>query len=119
VAFHRGQTADLTIGTPRLFDAAAREPYPDVEIGDSPMEALRLPFRYGLTSWLECETPEEGCSTISSPGANGFTPWVDREHGYYAILGMELSDTEGAVVNFSVDLQQRLQPLIRRALSGD
>jgi D-alanyl-D-alanine-carboxypeptidase/D-alanyl-D-alanine-endopeptidase len=123
LAFHRGRTEKLSIVTPEqsieLFDEAAREPYPDVEIDYSPMTALRLPFRYGLTSWLECRTPEDGCSVVSSPGKYGFTPWIDRHNGYYAILGMELEGSDGDVVSFSVDLQQRLKPLIVRALSGD
>ncbi|ADO71673.1 hypothetical protein [Stigmatella aurantiaca] len=50
-----------------------------------------------------------GCSSISSPGAFGWTPWVDRDAGYYAILGMQLSsgDATGGVVAFSVDLEHR------------
>ena len=42
---------------------------------------------------LAISTPATGCSSISSPGAFGFTPWLDRITGYYAILGMEISTT--------------------------
>ncbi|WP_368670646.1 serine hydrolase domain-containing protein [Myxococcus sp. AM011] len=119
LAFHKGQTPTLTIGTPALFDAQAREPYPNVVIGNSPMAALGLPFHYGLTAWLECLTPATGCTRISSPGAFGFTPWLDRDSGYYAILGMELNTTagEGGIVDFSVTLERDLAPLIQNALS--
>ncbi|MFY2562651.1 serine hydrolase domain-containing protein [Corallococcus terminator] len=119
LAFHKGQTPTLTIGTPALFDAQAREPYPNVVIGNSPMAALGLPFHYGLTAWLECLTPALGCTRLSSPGAFGFTPWLDRDSGYYAILGMELNTTagEGGVASFSVTLERDLAPLIRDALS--
>ena len=49
------------------------------------------PFRYGLAVWLECATPTafaSGCNSQSSPGAFGFTPWFDRDAGYYAMIGM-------------------------------
>lgn len=116
VLFHRGRAGALEIGEPSWFDAMATEPYPAATIGSSPVAAVGLPFRYGLTSWLECATPATGCAVSSSPGAFGWTPWVDRARGYYAILGMELSQVEGGVVAFSVELQQALEPLIIDAL---
>jgi D-alanyl-D-alanine-carboxypeptidase/D-alanyl-D-alanine-endopeptidase len=116
VLFHRGDLASLDVATPALFDEAAREPYPTATIGSSPMASVGQPYRYGLACWLECATPGQGCATVSSPGAFGWTPWVDREHGYYAILGMELSGVEGGVVAFSVDLAQALKPDIEAAL---
>jgi hypothetical protein len=61
-----------------------------------------------------------GCPISSSPGAFGFTPWIDRETGYVAILGMEVgpdtTETPSEVVDFAVALEQTLQPLIRAAL---
>lgn len=120
LAFHRGQTKALTIGTPQLFDEQSREPFPDVTIVASPFRAVGFAYRYGLASWLECETPATGCTTLSSPGAFGFTPWYDREQGYVAILGMQLSMVEGGVgsgvVDFSVHLAQDAKPLIEAAL---
>jgi CubicO group peptidase (beta-lactamase class C family) len=114
LVFHRGVTPALTVGTTALFDAQAKEPFPDVVIGSSPVVDIGLPFRYGLTAWLMCDTPAAGCPSVSSPGAFGFTPWLDRAAGYYAILGMELPrDTADAgVVDFAVKLQQKLAPLI-------
>jgi CubicO group peptidase (beta-lactamase class C family) len=114
--FHEGVYGPLTIGTPALFDEQAREPFPDAAIGNSPLPA----FRYGFTSWLECNTPETGCQLLASPGAFGFTPWLDRAAGYYAILGMELSSTgsDEGVVAFAVTLQADLQPLIAAALAA-
>jgi len=111
LAFHEGSYRGLTIGTPALFEAQAREPFPDAVIGFTPA----ADFRYGLASWLICDTPAAGCAALASPGAFGFTPWYDREAGFYAILGMELSSntsTEG-VVQFAVKLMEELQPLIR------
>lgn len=118
VVFHRGTYQGQRLAAETLFDAQAREPYPDVLIGNSPMTALLLDFRYGLTAWLECDTPASGCAVISSPGAFGWTPWIDRAGGYYAVLGMEVGDATDGVVNFSVQLEQQLQPAIRRALGN-
>jgi CubicO group peptidase (beta-lactamase class C family) len=119
LVFHRGTGAGLTVGTPALFDAQTKEPYPDVTIGSSPVADIGLEARYGLTAWLMCGTPATGCAAISSPGAFGFTPWLDRAAGYYAILGMELPrDTaDSGVVDFAVKLQQKLAPLIAAALA--
>lgn len=111
--FHRGVTANLTVGTAALFAAQATEPYPDARIGGSPAEGHGLDWHYGLTAWLECTPPAVDCPVLSSAGAFGFTPWLDREHGYYAILGMQL-DTTGAdgIANFALELEQEIQPLI-------
>jgi CubicO group peptidase (beta-lactamase class C family) len=118
VVFHRGTASGQYFVSPALFDAQAREPYPDAVVGNSPMSALAYDFRYGLVAWLECATPATGCSSISSPGAFGWTPWVDREGGYYAIIGMEIADARDGVVNFSVRLAQDLKPAIRQALAA-
>ncbi|MCY1041551.1 serine hydrolase [Corallococcus sp. bb12-1] len=121
LVFHRGRYAGLEKGTLTLFTAQTREPYPSVTVGNSPMQDVGYPYRYGLTAWLECSpVPALGCPSISSPGAFGWTPWLDRDAGYYAILGMQLGagDATGGVVSFSVDLEQELQPLIRTALGN-
>lgn len=118
VVYHRG----LTVGGTRyasalLFEAQSREPY-NVVVGSSPMADVGLPYRYGLTAWLECSTPSTGCAAVSSPGAFGFTPWVDRDGGYYAILGMELEATQDERVGaFSMGLEQQLRPEIRAAVA--
>jgi CubicO group peptidase (beta-lactamase class C family) len=114
LAFHKGTLGTVTVGTPALFDLQAREPFPDVMIGYTPFAAAR----YGLGSWVMCEKPAAGCAVVTSPGAFGFTPWLDRDAGYYAILGMELADTGGGdrPAEFAVKLLQELQPPIRALL---
>jgi CubicO group peptidase (beta-lactamase class C family) len=99
-----------TLLAPRIFDTQTIEPYPNVVIGTSPAPSLR----YGLTAWLECSTPQTGCHQISSPGAFGFTPWIDRDAGYYAILGMQ--DMANFRTHFGGKLEQQLKPLIVQAL---
>jgi len=114
--FHKGVLGPVSVGTTALFDAQAIEPYPNVVIGNTPVGALGLPYRYGLSAWLECTTPATGCARISSPGAFGFTPWVDRANGYYAIVAMEEGGLTTGVVGFSVRLAVAVQPLIVDAL---
>ncbi len=112
LAYHKGSYGGLTVGTPVLFDDQAKEPYPDVLVGFTPAAQ----FRYGLASWLLCDTPATGCAALASPGAFGFTPWYDRDTGYYAILGMELArdGADDQVAPFAIDLMQSLAPLIRQ-----
>jgi CubicO group peptidase (beta-lactamase class C family) len=116
LVFNRGSWQGQVLAPASLFDEQAREPYPGVAIGNSPFTAIGYGFRYGLTAWLECATPATGCGSISSPGAFGWTPWIDRDGGYYAIIAMEVDDARDGVVNFSVRLAQDLKPAIRGAL---
>jgi CubicO group peptidase (beta-lactamase class C family) len=117
VVFDKGQWQGVNLASSILFDEQARQPYPEVIIGSSPAESNGFTMKYGLTAWLECATPATGCSSISSPGAFGFTPWIDRANGYYAILGMETTSTQGEVVNWALTLEQQLKPLILQALT--
>lgn len=119
VSFHRGTYQGVTYAPAGLFDQQAIEPYPNVTIGASPLENIGLGFRYGLTAWLECGTPATGCSVLSSPGAFGWTPWLDRQAGYYAVIAMlENNASSSGVVAFSVNLAQSLKPDIVRALGA-
>jgi CubicO group peptidase (beta-lactamase class C family) len=114
--FNRGTYLGNRLLADALFTEQGTEPYPGAVIGTSPFTAISLDFRYGLAGWLECPPPAVNCGVVSSPGAFGFTPWVDREGGYYAVIGMEITESQSGVVNFSVALAQQLKPLIRAAL---
>jgi CubicO group peptidase (beta-lactamase class C family) len=64
-----------------------------------------------LASWRKCDTPTftSQCATqrlVSSPGAFGWTPWIDYDRGYWAVIGMPDEASNG------VALEQQLQPLI-------
>ena len=101
-----------------LIDRIFVNPFPDAELGSEPELVEVRGYRYGLGAWLECDTPASGCAIASSPGWFGWTPWVDRERGYLAILAME---DEAAVptgaTTFSVGLSDELKPLIEVALA--
>ena len=115
--YDKGVWQGRAVLAPAIFDTQTIAPYPDAEIGQSPTDNTP-DVRYGLTAWLECNTPETGCATISSPGVFGFTPWLDRNAGYYAVLGMQNIRNPNTTDNFAVILEQQLKPLIVQALSA-
>jgi serine-type D-Ala-D-Ala carboxypeptidase/endopeptidase len=116
LAYHRGVYGGQRLIGDALFTAQATEPYPKAVIGDSPMQRVGLDYHYGLANWLECPPPAVNCPVQTSPGAFGFTPWVDRDGGYYAILGMDLGGKRTGVVKFSVQLAEQLRPMILEAM---
>ncbi len=118
VAFHAGTYRGLSIGSDDLFAQQTIEPFPGATIGVSPAVQAGQAYRYGLGAWLECPEPAARCQVLSSPGAFGFTPWIDRQAGYYAAIAMELDNLEGGVVKASLDLEQALQPAIKAALAA-
>ncbi len=92
--------ADRTAGLPVLNEPDATEISGD--------------WHYGLASWHECDdTPfSSRCAAarlISSPGAFGWTPWIDFDRGYWALIAMYVP-IGGA--QQGVALEQKLQPLI-------
>jgi serine-type D-Ala-D-Ala carboxypeptidase/endopeptidase len=123
VVFHKGVVGGRVFARPALFDEMGTEPHPQARVGTSPMAlATQLPMRYGLGAWLECVPARVPCPVLSSAGAFGWTPWLDREAGYYAVIAMLRFPTGGvagsrAVVAFSVQLQQQLKPLVARAVA--
>ncbi|MDF7774794.1 serine hydrolase [Sphingomonas sp. AOB5] len=79
-------------------------------------------WEYAQGSWVECEYGTGGanyatqCATDkinSSPGAWGFTPWIDRKNGYWAVIATE-DHSSGA--EKGIELEQVLQPLMVAAL---
>lgn len=112
LVFDKGVWNGAPLLAPALFDMQTKAPYPNAVIGRSPSN-----LRYGLTAWLECSTPATGCAAISSPGASGFTPWLDRANGYYAIVGME-EGLNGEGTEVGSNLEQQLKPLIVQALAN-
>lgn len=93
--------ADRTAGLPVLYA-------PDAVIKSGQ-------WHYALSSWRECDTPTftSQCAAqrlVSSPGAFGWTPWIDYDRGYWAVIGMLDEASNG------VTLEQQLQPLINSYL---
>lgn len=77
-------------------------------------------WHYALGSWRECDDIpfSIACSsqrTVSSPGAFGWTPWIDYDRSYWGVIAAQAGFT-GSIE--SVRLEQELQPLIATALAG-
>jgi hypothetical protein len=66
-------------------------------------------WRYSFGSWLECAGPVTECNVISSAGAYGLVPWVDRATGYTGLVAMEGDPGSAA---FGLRVEQAVQPLI-------
>ena len=102
----------------RLF----RNPYARAEnVSDS--NPLLLPCkgkRYGFGCWLEgAGAPGEivqSSGIVSSPGFNGFCPWVDRDAGYGAILAAHVQD--GQIFGLSVATATALMRPIADAVTN-
>ena len=82
-----------------------------------------LDWHYGFSFWKECDLVSytDLCDAeriISSPGAFGFTPWVDFENSYWAIIAMDENLTPSfRPSRVSVSLEQQVQPLIETAMN--
>lgn len=75
-------------------------------------------WHYALGAWRECDDIPfsancAGQQVVSSPGAFGWTPWIDYDRGYWAIIGIQAGFGGDAA---SVRLEQQIQPLIHTAL---
>lgn len=82
----------------------------------------RLDWHYGFGFWKECDLPVyaaacDAAPVLSSPGAFGFTPWIDFGNSYWAVIAVEEGLGQGRdPAGTSVELEQALQPLIVAAL---
>jgi CubicO group peptidase (beta-lactamase class C family) len=98
-------------------------------VGTRPMRTIppaisqnRLAWRYGWGFWKECNSPTYigACNerpVISSAGAFGFTPWIDFDRGYWAVIVTEEPVNRGFdPAQVSIALEGQLQPLITSAL---
>lgn len=95
-----------------------------VTFGSRPAGIDALDWHYGFGFWKECDDLSytaqcDANPIISSPGAFGFTPWIDITRGYWGIVAIEEFTIGGrSASQVSVELQQRLQPIIEAELDG-
>lgn len=113
--------ATLSDGSPWISPAVlvrlAENRYPDARMETWPMGDDGYSYPYGFGSWLECEGATAPCARISSPGGYGFNPWIDRDHGYRAILAMEAEGVGAA--EFSLALAHEIRPTLEAWLAAD
>jgi len=75
-------------------------------------------WHYAFGAWLECDEPTfiQSCADAriySSPGAFGWTPWLDLSNGYFGLIARE--GTIGSAP-ITTAFEQELQPLILQAI---
>src|SRR5262249_42450305 len=51
-------------------------------------KAIRAELQYALGNWCEVVDAGGSCDVVSSPGALGTYPWIDRKNGLYGIFFM-------------------------------
>lgn len=74
----------------RILSEAAFDQMETVQTGKAVM-AYRPPGAaglqaYGLGNWCETFDAKGRCGMVSSPGAFGTYPWIDRDHGIYGVF---------------------------------
>ena len=94
-----------------LIERLFQNPYTQAKVAFSPLAPMGYDYRYGFASWLHTTEPEG--DVISSPGFNGFVPFVDRKHGYSGIV---CTEGNAEAFPFAVNLVSALIPKIRTAL---
>jgi serine-type D-Ala-D-Ala carboxypeptidase/endopeptidase len=88
-------------------------PVDDVVIAESPVEKYGQAWHYALGHWRECAAEEWQATCddeviVSSPGAWGFYPWIDRARGTYGIMAADgLFD-----LDVSVNAVRAVRPLL-------
>jgi serine-type D-Ala-D-Ala carboxypeptidase/endopeptidase len=115
LAFHQGRHGDTQLMPAGGFERFRHNPYADATIVWSPMRAAGFDYDYGFGSWRMCAGQPQSCARISSPGLYGFTPWIDQDAGYYAIVAME--SNSDAVSVFSTTIAETLAPMISAVLN--
>ncbi|MFT6377946.1 MAG: CubicO group peptidase (beta-lactamase class C family) [bacterium] len=104
-----GQLDGESFIAPALIDRMFRNAYTSADVGRMPAGLQLFDWRYSFGSWLECAGPVTECNVISSAGAYGLVPWVDRATGYTGLVAMEGDPGSAA---FGLRVEQAVQPLI-------
>jgi len=65
-------------------------------MGYVPPGAAGRNAQYALANWCDAWTASGRCTRVSSPGAFGATPWIDRDSGLYGIFFIKSRDPDVA-----------------------
>jgi CubicO group peptidase (beta-lactamase class C family) len=98
-------------GTRILSEAAVAEMQSDQTNGAPVVVASvirkALGSRYGLGSWYDVLDPATGAYEVSSPGAFGFHPWIDRQRDLYGVYVVEAAADDVSAGGWDVKQQVR------------
>ena len=104
------------------IDTFARHRTAGLTVVDTPEASTAYgQWLYAFGAWRECRDMPFSATcaaqpVLSSPGAFGWTPWIDFHRGYWGLVAAQ-SAFGGSVE--SVRLEQELQPLIIAALAAN
>jgi CubicO group peptidase (beta-lactamase class C family) len=76
---------------PVLSPARVAEMFADQTFGAVVEESPEPGYGYGLGTWRELVAADGTPLRVSSPGAFGYTPWIDLEYGFYGIYMVQYS----------------------------
>jgi hypothetical protein len=68
-------------------------------------------MKYGIGNWREEDLKTNRLKISSSPGAFGFTPWIDFEHQYCGVLATVKSMKE--VFPVYIDFRNKLNAQLK------
>lgn len=81
----RGQANGVRILSEAGFDEMERIQTANADMAYKPPGATRLDA-YALGNWCETVKADGACGLVSSPGAFGTYPWLDRDSGLYGVF---------------------------------
>jgi CubicO group peptidase (beta-lactamase class C family) len=113
-----GEVAGESFLTPRTLAEMARDRTVGLPIAESP--DTRTDQGYGLGQWVEARDVQGATTRVSSPGAFGFTPWVDWRQGSSGVLlvqgnGRAMREDINALQQLCLDALEPARELQRAA----
>jgi CubicO group peptidase (beta-lactamase class C family) len=84
-----GELEGVRILSPEAVEGMYTERTVGLPVGDVPPDAGALGWGYAFGMWVEDRAPDGTPTVLTSPGAFGTTPWIDREDAYWGVLLVE------------------------------
>lgn len=111
----RGKFRGRRVLSERAVNEIERDQTRGAKIAFSPwlqvkgVEPRSAQFRYGIGAWIERQAADGRGLEISSPGAWGFCPWIDRERGLAGVLATVHTFAEVGPVYQTLQRRVRVQ----------
>lgn len=83
---NRGETQGVRLLSGESTDWMMTDRTKGLKVGSLPRDAKRDGAGYAFGMWVEKRDEMGRATVVSSPGAFGFTPWIDLEEGYVGII---------------------------------
>ena len=91
-----GEYEGKRILSKRAVDAMETNQTLGLRMGYVPPGAAGRGAQYALANWCDAWDSAKRCTLVSSPGAFGATPWIDRDSGLYGIFFIKSRDPDVA-----------------------